>query len=80
MTTTTLSSKFQIVIPREIRKEKKLKANDKFVVLTLPGSDSIIIKPIKPNMAKHYRGIAKDVFSKINVDDYIKDARASWEK
>jgi AbrB family looped-hinge helix DNA binding protein len=72
MAETTLSSKHQIVIPREAREALDLKPGDKLVVRAVEGRIIIMEKP------KSYRaalaGIARGLYPK----DYLKKERASW--
>jgi AbrB family looped-hinge helix DNA binding protein len=55
MTSVTLSSKFQLSIPKAIREEMHLKAGQKFAII--PKGDTIVLVPI-PDLAE-MRGIAK---------------------
>ena len=72
MAEATLSSKNQIVIPREAREALGLKAGDKLIVTVLGGKVLVLEKP------KSYRaalaGIARGLYPK----DYLKKERDSW--
>ncbi len=57
MNTTTLSPKFQVMIPKKVREEMKLKAGTKFVVFSY--DDRVMMVPEKS--AKDIWGIAKGV-------------------
>jgi AbrB family looped-hinge helix DNA binding protein len=46
MTTITLSSKFQLSIPKAIREEMHLQAGQKFAII--PKGDTIVLAPIRP--------------------------------
>jgi AbrB family looped-hinge helix DNA binding protein len=67
-----LSSKNQIVIPREAREALDLKPGDKLLVSTVGGRIIVMERP------KSYRaaltGIARGLYPK----DYLKKERASW--
>ncbi|MFY9645992.1 MAG: AbrB/MazE/SpoVT family DNA-binding domain-containing protein [Terriglobales bacterium] len=67
-----MSSKNQIVIPREAREALDLKPGDKLVVSTVGGRIIIMERP------KSYRaalaGIARGLYPK----DYLKKERNSW--
>ena len=81
MPITTLSTKYQIVIPKEIRKKSKLKPHKKMEVSLIPNSHYILLRPIKKGkLTQYYKGLAKKTLSKINLDKYIKEAKESWEK
>lgn len=64
MTTVTLSSKFQFVIPREVRESMKLKPGQKMGVLAYNGQ--IHLLPVKP--IEELRGIARGMDTTI-IDD-----------
>ncbi|MFZ0687546.1 MAG: AbrB/MazE/SpoVT family DNA-binding domain-containing protein [Terriglobales bacterium] len=68
----TMSSKNQIVIPREAREALDLKPGDKLVVSTVGGRIIIMERP------KSYRaalaGIARGLYPK----EYLKKERNSW--
>jgi AbrB family looped-hinge helix DNA binding protein len=72
MAEATLSSKNQIVIPREAREALGLKPGDKLIVNIHGGKLLILEKP------KSYRaaltGIARGLYPK----DYLKKERNSW--
>jgi AbrB family looped-hinge helix DNA binding protein len=55
MPSVTLSSKFQLSIPKAIREEMNLKAGQKFAIL--PKGDTIVLAPIRP--LEEMRGILK---------------------
>ena len=72
MAEATLSSKNQIVIPRDAREALQLKPGDKLIVHVLDGKMLVMQKP------KSYRaalaGIARGLYPK----DYLKKERNSW--
>jgi AbrB family looped-hinge helix DNA binding protein len=55
MTTVTVSSKFQVVIPEDVRTRMKLQPGQKVVVVEKDGVVHLI--PLKP--VKEMRGVAK---------------------
>jgi AbrB family looped-hinge helix DNA binding protein len=57
MTTVTVSSKFQVVIPEEVRSRLKLQPGQKVIVIEKDGVVHMI--PLKP--IKEMRGIAKGI-------------------
>jgi AbrB family looped-hinge helix DNA binding protein len=72
MAEATLSSKNQIVIPREVREALKLKPGDKLLV-TVAGDNMFVLQKPKSHR-EALRGIAKGVYPK----DYLKKERADW--
>ncbi len=55
MTSITLSSKFQLSIPKAVREEMRLKVGQKFAII--PKGDTIVLAPIRP--LDEMRGILK---------------------
>jgi len=74
MAEATLSSKNQIVIPREARKRLGLKPGDKLIV-ELDG-DKVIVLHKPRSYAKALAGIARGLYG----PDYLKKERESWDK
>ncbi|HTV98267.1 MAG TPA: AbrB/MazE/SpoVT family DNA-binding domain-containing protein [Steroidobacteraceae bacterium] len=73
-TTVTLSSKYQIVIPREAREALALSAGDELLVLCKADRVVIIPKPRKP--AKHMAGLHREVWQ--GAEAYLQDERKDW--
>jgi AbrB family looped-hinge helix DNA binding protein len=65
METVTLSSKFQVVIPKEVRERMKLKPGTRFRVIDIGGRVELI--PIRP--ATEMRGRFKDIDTEIERED-----------
>jgi len=57
MEVVTVSSKYQIVIPREVREILKIKPGDQLVLMPYQGGIEIV--PLRP--IKELRGIAKGI-------------------
>jgi AbrB family looped-hinge helix DNA binding protein len=68
-----LSSKNQIVVPREAREALGIKPGDKVLVSVLGNSVLILRKPKSYHVA--LRGVARTPYPK----DYLKKERASWK-
>lgn len=60
MTTVTVSSKFQVVIPQDVRSRLKLQPGQKVVVIEKDG----VVHMIPLKSAKETRGIARGVMAK----------------
>jgi AbrB family looped-hinge helix DNA binding protein len=73
-TTVTLSSKYQIVIPREAREAMSLSAGDELLVLCKPDRVVIIARP--KNFAKRMAGLHKEVWR--GAAAYLRNERESW--
>lgn len=72
--TVTLSSKFQIVIPREAREALGLSAGDELLVLSKP--DRVVIVPKPRKFAKHMAGLHHEVWQ--GAEAYLQDEREAW--
>ncbi len=68
----TLSSKHQIVIPREARRVLGLKPGDKLLVVTLGEQVIVLRKPVRH--ADATRGLARGMYPK----GYLETERAAW--
>jgi AbrB family looped-hinge helix DNA binding protein len=73
MTEAKLSSKNQIVIPREARETLKLKAGDKLVIVVK--GDMIMMFPKPKSWEAAIHGIARGLYP----EDYIEKERRSWD-
>jgi len=73
MTEATLSSKNQIVIPREAREALGLKPGDKVMVIV--SSDKVLVLEKPKSHEAAIRGMGRGVYPK----DYLKKERQSWE-
>jgi AbrB family looped-hinge helix DNA binding protein len=73
MAEVTLSSKNQIVVPRETRKALGVKAGDKLLVV-LRGTHAIIL-PKPKSFAKAIKGLMHGVYP----PNYLEKERDSWD-
>jgi AbrB family looped-hinge helix DNA binding protein len=73
MAEATLSSKNQVVIPREARKALGVKPGDKLMFVVLGNRVVIMQKP--KSFAKALHGIASAVYP----PDYLQKERDNWE-
>ena len=73
MADATLSSKYQITIPREMRRALGLKPGDKLLVVVL--GDSMIVLQEAQVLRRCITGIGKGLYPA----DYLKKERESWE-
>jgi AbrB family looped-hinge helix DNA binding protein len=73
MAEATLSSKNQIVIPREAREALQLKPGDKLLVRAHAGKILILEKP------KSYRTAIRGLMRRGYEEGYLRKERESWE-
>ena len=69
----TLSSKNQIVIPREARDRLGVKAGDKLLIVLRGNAVIVLAKP--ESYQRAIRGLAKRLYS----EDYLNAERNSWD-
>jgi AbrB family looped-hinge helix DNA binding protein len=72
MGTQKLSSKNQIVIPKEAREAMKVKGGDELLVVVK--GDLTLIMPKPKSYAKALRGLGKNIYPA----GYLKRERSSW--
>ena len=79
MPLTKVSHKFQVVIPREVRELLGISKGDTLQVYEK--NHEIIMKKMdakRPLSLKNLKGLGKDIWEEIDVEDYIKKERDSW--
>ena len=72
-----VSSKYQIVIPREAREKLDLKAGDKLIIKA--NNEKIIIYPQPKNYAKYALGLGKEIWQGIDATEYVRKEREAWK-
>ena len=77
-TTVTLSSKNQIVIPREARVRLQVEPGQQFLVLVK--EDRIVLIPRPSDFVTRTAGLHKEVWEGIDADDYLQKERESWDR
>jgi len=75
MTSVKISSKNQIVAPKEARDRLGVGPGDELLVITK--RDRIIFTRKPDNLLEHLAGCAKGVYG--DSDEYLRKERASWD-
>lgn len=73
----TVSSKYQIVIPREAREKLNLKTGDKLIIKA--DNEKITIYPQPKSYAKYSLGLGKEIWQGIDAAEYVKKERQTWK-
>lgn len=73
MSTATVGSRYQVVIPARERKQVGLKVHDKVAVEVADGV--IVVRPID---ARRFRGIGKDLAERRGPVQYVRELRKEW--
>jgi len=73
-----LSKKYQVVIPREIRRKLGLEAGSTISLYPLDDKRAVLVKQPKDYVAA-LEGLGADIWKSLGgADNYIKEERASW--
>ena len=73
-----LSSKNQIVIPKEVRRRLHLGAGDELFVEIENGK--VVMFPKPKSYGRYTLGLGREVWGRVEASEYVKKERASWEK
>lgn len=73
-----LSSKHQIVIPKEIRKRLSLEAGGELAVEV--EEEKVILRPRPKNYTDYMLGLGRKVWRGVEATEYVRKERESWEK
>jgi AbrB family looped-hinge helix DNA binding protein len=71
-----VSSKHQIVVPADVRHQLNIESGDYLTVEVQDGR--IILIPEPRNWTAYLRGLHKEVWEGIDVDEYLRQERESW--
>lgn len=80
--TSTITSKYQTVIPASIRKALKLKVSGELIWQVLPQAERplILVMPKTKNWSKYLSGLGKHVWSGVDTESYLKQLKTEWRK
>jgi AbrB family looped-hinge helix DNA binding protein len=70
-----ISTKYQVVIPKEVREALALQPHT--TLLFLIDGDTVILSPRPTSFTKKLRGLHRDVWT--DPDDWLEKERAAWE-
>lgn len=74
--TVKVSPKYQVVIPKELRKKLGIKPSDKVLVEEIEGMIIVIPKP--KSFTGFLKGLGKEVWEEEDATDYVRRERKSW--
>lgn len=77
----TLSSKHQIVVPSEVRKALKLSSGDSILwrITQMSDQPKAVAEPMPKKWADRMKGLGKDLWKKVSIDEYIDSLRNEWQ-
>jgi len=71
-----LSSKYQIVIPRQVRQRLDLRAGDGLLVEV--SGKTIVLVPRPRSYTARLRGLHKEVWRDVDAAAYVREERKGW--
>jgi len=71
-----LSSKYQIVIPRQIRQQLDLQAGDGLLVEV--SGKTIVLIPRPRSYTARLRGLHKEVWRDVDASAFVREERKGW--
>ncbi len=75
-----LSRKYQIVVPKEVRKKMNLRVGERVAVYGVDENRAMLVRRPK-SYADALQGLGKEVWEALGgADKYIREERASWDK
>jgi AbrB family looped-hinge helix DNA binding protein len=78
MAKTTVSQKYQVVIPKEIREKIAIKEGQEMYVYGV--GNSIVMSPSPKSYSEQMLGLGQDIWKGVDPLDYIRRDRSSWGK
>ncbi len=77
-TKVTLSSKNQIVVPKEAREKLNIGPGQELLVLVR--ENRIVLIPRPQDFVARMAGLHKDVWTEVDTDSYLEEERDSWQR
>lgn len=77
MAKTTVSQKYQVVIPKEVRERTTIKEGQEMRVYSL--GNSIILSPLPESYSKKMLGLGREIWRGMDPLEYIRQERAGWD-
>ena len=68
---------FLVAVPDEARRRLKIEPGDSLLVDVR--DNAIILMPEPPDYARRLRGLHREVWEGVDVDEYVRREREAWE-
>lgn len=80
--TLTVSSQYQITIPKKLREALGIKPGQKLLawIQRWVKGKALTLTPKPKSLADYTLGLGKEIWDKVDVDEYIQKERDSWER
>jgi hypothetical protein len=77
----SISSKYQTVVPADVRRAMNLGAGDALIwqLIRVNGIPKAVAEPKAKNWTAHTRGLGQPVWQNIDIKQYINDLRDEWQ-
>lgn len=76
----TVGSKYQIVIPKEVRRRVRGLHPGTKVVVGMIKADTITVKKVRKNWVAQTRGLARRAWSAIDTTKHLEELRNEWNR
>jgi antitoxin PrlF len=73
-----LGKRFQLVLPKKIRQRLGLREGD--VLLIEVTRKGILLVPKPQSYTQHLSGLHREVWQDVNVDEYLREERKTWQR
>lgn len=73
-----VSSKFQIAVPSEVRRQLGVKAGDTLII-DVQGEHAVLTREPEDWAAK-FAGLHREVWNDIDADEYLRHEREAWRE
>ena len=77
-----ISKRNQTVVPSKIRKLLNLRQGERIVwkVVLVRGAPKVLIDKLPKDIVSYARGLGKELWEDVNIEDYVKSLRKEWDK
>jgi AbrB family looped-hinge helix DNA binding protein len=69
---------FLVAVPDEVRQQLKIERGDRLLVEVC--DNAIVLTPEPDDYARRLRGLHREVWEGIDIDEYIRPEREAWER
>lgn len=73
-----VSQKFQIAVPSEVRRKLGIRAGDTLII-DVRGEHAVLLREPE-DWAEKFHGLHREVWTDVDIDEYIRDEREAWRK
>lgn len=78
MAITTVSDKYQVVIPKAVREKLDIQKGQKLIAYII--DSCLILSPSSSSYTQKLAGLGQKLWAKIDPIEYVRKERQEWEK